>query len=165
MLQRPFLWGSSLPNCICFASAGVSGIGLHINPIPPDVAVNHSDVKIIAILVGAIPAIVPVYLIFGLTAQRRVDHHEQIVVVNRFVEKRHGAAARGPLLVFGVFAAGDDDDGNFFSGVQPLKPFHDTKAVPRHTVHGGNPMSSRIKSGFSLRAAATASAPSNAVKT
>jgi hypothetical protein len=73
----------------------------------------------------------------GRLAERRTDDLEQIVVVNRLVEKRHRTAAGSPFLVFWVFADGNDDDRNSFGRVQPLQPFHDTKTVPRHAVHVG----------------------------
>ena len=47
-------------------------------------------------------------------AQRRADHLQQIIVVDRLVEKRHRPAGHGAFLVLGILAAGDDDDGDFF---------------------------------------------------
>ena len=94
------------------------------------------------------------------------DHLEQVVMIDGLVEKRHRATRSGTFLVFKFFQTGDDDDGDFLCRIQPMKPIHDAKTVPRNAVHlrrKTNVQQNQI--GFSLRAAATASDPSNAVIT
>jgi len=57
-------------------------------------------------------------------------------MVNRLMEKCHSTAARRPFLVFGIFAASDDNDWNLSRCIQPMEPFHNTKTVPWHAIHG-----------------------------
>ena len=73
----------------------------------------------------------------GLTglAQRRADDLEQVVVIDAACGKtppRPLVVARS--LLFKSSSAGDDDDGNFLRRIQPMKPFHDAKTVPRHAA-------------------------------
>src|SRR5208282_5529608 len=60
------------------------------------------------------------------------------------------------MMMMGIFFA----ESNRWNQSMTRKPSHGTPSTA-----GGKPMSSKIRSGLSLRAAATASAPSNAVKT
>ena len=95
--------------------------------------------------------------------QRLANQAEQLIMHDRFVEKGRGAGGEGPLLVFLAVPAGDDDDGNLrrlssrFNHSMMRKPSHAT--LP---MSGGKVRSSRIKSGFCVRTALTAVAPSRA---